>query len=90
MVLIMTVEPGFGGQKFMASELPKVAALRKRYPDLDIEVDGGLGPATIDQAADAGANVIVSGSAVFGANDPADVIRQLREAVEQRQHRVNL
>jgi ribulose-phosphate 3-epimerase len=90
MVLIMTVEPGFGGQKFMASELPKVSALRKRYPDLDIEVDGGLGPATIDQAADAGANVIVAGSAVFGAKDPADVIRQLKEAVEWRQHKVNL
>jgi ribulose-phosphate 3-epimerase len=90
MVLIMTVEPGFGGQKFMASELPKVSALRKRYPDLDIEVDGGLGPATIDQAADAGANVIVAGSAVFGAKDPADVIRQLKEAVERRQHMANL
>jgi ribulose-phosphate 3-epimerase len=90
MVLIMTVEPGFGGQKFMASELPKVSALRKRYPDLDIEVDGGLGPATIDQAADAGANVIVAGSAIFGAKDPADVIRQLKEAVEWRQHKVNL
>jgi ribulose-phosphate 3-epimerase len=90
MVLIMTVEPGFGGQKFMASELPKVSALRKRYPDLDIEVDGGLGPATIDQAADAGANVIVAGSAVFGAKDPSDVIRQLKEAVERRQHNVNL
>jgi len=90
MVLIMTVEPGFGGQKFMASELPKVSALRKRYPDLDIEVDGGLGLATIDQAADAGANVIVAGSAVFGAKDPADVIRQLREAVERRQHNANL
>lgn len=90
MVLIMTVEPGFGGQKFMASELPKVSALRKRYPDLDIEVDGGLGPATIDQAADAGANVIVAGSAVFGAKDPADVIRQLKEAVERRLYKVNL
>jgi ribulose-phosphate 3-epimerase len=90
MVLIMTVEPGFGGQKFMASELPKVAALRKRYPDLDIEVDGGLGPATIDQAADAGANVIVAGSAVFGAKDPVGVIRQLKEAVERRQHNLNL
>ncbi len=90
MVLIMTVEPGFGGQKFMASELPKVTALRKRYPDLDIEVDGGVGPATIDQAADAGANVIVAGSAVFGASDPAEVIRLLKDAVEQRQHRVSL
>lgn len=84
MVLIMTVEPGFGGQKFMASELPKVQELRKRYPELNIEVDGGLGPATIDQAADAGANVIVAGSAVFGAQDPSEVIALLREAVEKR------
>lgn len=84
MVLIMTVEPGFGGQKFMASELPKVEAVRKRYPEMNIEVDGGLGPGTIDQAADAGANVIVAGSAVFGAKDPAAVIAVLREAVEKR------
>lgn len=84
MVLVMTVYPGFGGQKFMASELPKVAALRARYPDLNIEVDGGLGLGTIDQAADAGANVIVAGSAVFGAEDPADVIAKLREAVQKR------
>lgn len=84
MVLIMTVHPGFGGQKFMASELPKVQAVRARYPNLNIEVDGGLGLGTIDQAADAGANVIVAGSAVFGADDPADVISKLREAVEKR------
>lgn len=68
----------------MASELPKVKALRERYPDLNIEVDGGLGLGTIDQAADAGANVIVAGSAVFGAQDPADVIAELREAVNKR------
>lgn len=80
----MTVHPGFGGQKFMASELPKVRALRDRYPELNIEVDGGLGPATIDQAAEAGANVIVAGSAVFGAKDPAEVIRALRDAVQRR------
>ena len=84
MVLVMTVEPGFGGQKFMTSELPKVKALRERYPKLDIEVDGGLGEATIAEAADAGANVIVAGSAVFGAKDPAAVISKLREAVESR------
>lgn len=83
----MTVHPGFGGQKFMASELPKVQALRERYPDLNIEVDGGLGLGTIDQAADAGANVIVAGSAIFGAADPADVIAKLREAVQSRQGR---
>ena len=84
MVLVMTVHPGFGGQKFMASELPKVKALREKYPDLNIEVDGGLGLGTVDQAADAGANVIVAGSAVFGAQDPKDVIAKLREAVEAR------
>ncbi|KAL1997921.1 hypothetical protein VTN02DRAFT_423 [Thermoascus thermophilus] len=84
MVLVMTVHPGFGGQKFMASELPKVSALRARYPDLNIEVDGGLGLNTIDQAADAGANVIVAGSAVFGAADPAEVIAKLRAAVQAR------
>ncbi|KAK8149557.1 RIBULOSE-phosphate 3-epimerase [Beauveria asiatica] len=84
MVLVMTVNPGFGGQKFMASELPKVQALRQRYPDLNIEVDGGLGPGTIDQAADAGANVIVAGSAVFGAKDPAEMISLLRKAVQDR------
>ena len=84
MVLVMTVEPGFGGQSFMASELPKVKALRERYPQLPIEVDGGLSEKTVDQAADAGANVIVAGSAVFGAKDPADVIKKLREAVERQ------
>lgn len=82
MVLVMTVYPGFGGQKFMASELPKVQALREKYPDLNIEVDGGLGVGTIGQAADAGANVIVAGSAVFGAKDPGEVIATLRKTVD--------
>lgn len=84
MVLVMTVEPGFGGQSFMADMMPKVQTLRKRYPNLNIEVDGGLSEKTIDTAADAGANVIVAGSAVFGAKDPSDVIRKLRESVESR------
>lgn len=84
MVLVMTVNPGFGGQNFMASELPKVKAVRDRYPELNIEVDGGLSEGTVDQAAEAGANVIVAGSAVFGAKDPAHVIGILREAVEKR------
>ncbi|MCJ1304515.1 RIBULOSE-phosphate 3-epimerase [Hypocenomyce scalaris] len=86
MVLVMTVHPGFGGQKFMPSELPKVKALRGRYPKLNIEVDGGLSEGTVDQAAEAGANVIVAGSAVFGAKDPADVISKLREAVDSRRN----
>ena len=68
----------------MADMMPKVQALRKRYPELNIEVDGGLSEKTVDTAADAGANVIVAGSAVFGAKDPAQVIAKLREAVEQR------
>ncbi|KAF1826111.1 ribulose-phosphate 3-epimerase [Dissoconium aciculare CBS 342.82] len=84
MVLIMTVEPGFGGQKFMPDMMPKVEALRKRYPDLNIEVDGGLSEKTIDVAAEAGANVIVAGSAVFGAKDPGAVIQALRDAVQKR------
>lgn len=84
MALVMTVEPGFGGQKFMPEMMPKVQELRKRYPELNIEVDGGLSEKTIDTAADAGANVIVAGSAVFGAQSPADVIKKLREAVDSR------
>jgi ribulose-phosphate 3-epimerase len=84
MVLVMTVEPGFGGQSFMASELPKVTALRAKYPDMPIEVDGGISEKTIDKAAEAGANVIVAGSAVFGAQDPADVISKLRAVVEKQ------
>lgn len=68
----------------MPSQLPKVSTLRSRYPSLHIEVDGGLSEKTVDQAADAGANVIVAGSAVFGASSPEGVIRALRESVERR------
>ncbi|XP_058187476.1 ribulose-phosphate 3-epimerase, cytoplasmic isoform isoform X1 [Rhododendron vialii] len=82
MVLVMTVEPGFGGQKFMPETMEKVRDLRKKYPSLDIEVDGGLGPSTIDAAASAGANCIVAGSSVFGAPEPAQVISLLRKSVE--------
>lgn len=82
-VLVMTVRPGFGGQKFMADQLGKVAALRHKFPDMDIQVDGGLGPDTVDAAAKAGANLIVAGSAVFKADAPGDVIARLRDGVER-------
>mmetsp|Transcript_28887 Transcript_28887/g.81346 ORF Transcript_28887/g.81346 Transcript_28887/m.81346 type:complete len:253 (-) Transcript_28887:287-1045(-) len=82
MVLVMTVEPGFGGQSFMPETMPKVKELREKFPALNIQVDGGLSPKTISQAAEAGANVIVAGSAVFGAASPADVITTLRTEVD--------
>jgi len=83
MVLIMTVEPGFGGQSFMADMMSKVSELRSKYPRLDIEVDGGVGPKTIDQVAQAGANMIVSGTAVVKAADPAAVMKLLKDAVNK-------
>lgn len=70
----------------MVSELPKVKKLRNKYPDLSIEVDGGLNEETIHEAAEAGANIIVAGSAVFGAQDPRAVIKKLREAVNKRRN----
>uniref|UniRef100_H2TQX8 Ribulose-phosphate 3-epimerase n=1 Tax=Takifugu rubripes TaxID=31033 RepID=H2TQX8_TAKRU len=81
MALVMTVEPGFGGQKFMEDMMPKVRWLRSMFPSLDIEVDGGVGPDTIHKCAEAGANMIVSGSAVIGSDDPRSVITLLRTAV---------
>ncbi|PHU02672.1 Ribulose-phosphate 3-epimerase, cytoplasmic isoform [Capsicum chinense] len=87
LVLVMTVEPGFGGQKFMPEMMDKVRTLRKKYPSLDIEVDGGLGPSTIEAASSAGANCIVAGSSVFGSPDPAQVITLMRGSVEEAQKR---
>lgn len=81
-VLVMTVVPGFGGQAFMPSVLPKVRRLRARFPDKDIEVDGGLGPNTVDQAAEAGANMIVAGSAVTSSPEPGTVMNLLRERTQ--------
>ncbi|CAH2071553.1 unnamed protein product, partial [Iphiclides podalirius] len=83
MVLIMTVEPGFGGQKFMEDQMSKVKYLREHYPLLDIEVDGGVGPSTIDCCASAGANMIVSGTAVIRAQDQAATINLLRDTVQR-------
>uniref|UniRef100_A0A6P4FQJ4 Ribulose-phosphate 3-epimerase n=1 Tax=Drosophila rhopaloa TaxID=1041015 RepID=A0A6P4FQJ4_DRORH len=81
-VLVMTVEPGFGGQSFMADMMPKVEWLRENYPNLDIEVDGGVGPKTIECCAKAGANMIVSGTAVVGACDQRQVMKDMREVVQ--------
>jgi ribulose-phosphate 3-epimerase len=81
-LLVMTVEPGFGGQEFMAEVLPKVRLARKSVRSghlrLFIEVDGGVAEDTIVAAAEAGADVFVAGSAVFGADDPARAVRALR------------
>ena len=79
MVLIMTVEPGFGGQSFMADMLPKAEKLRGDFPNIDIQVDGGVDPETVKLCAKAGANVFVSGSAVFKSPDPAKAIARLKE-----------
>ncbi len=82
MILIMTVEPGFGGQSFMADQLPKVRAARElvKNKDLDIwiQVDGGVSAATIEQCAEAGADTFVAGSAVYSTPDPVAAISQLR------------
>ncbi|MGN6592684.1 MAG: ribulose-phosphate 3-epimerase [Terriglobales bacterium] len=86
MVLLMTVEPGFGGQQFIPQVLGKIARLRKHFDErgleCDIEVDGGMEPATIVQARDAGANIFVAGSSVFGhAQGPAAGLAALRSAL---------
>ncbi len=82
MALIMTVEPGFGGQKFMGDMMDKIIALRKecarRGIDIDIQVDGGISEETAPIAVEAGANVLVAGSAIFGSDDPAATIKALR------------
>jgi ribulose-phosphate 3-epimerase len=79
MLLVMSVWPGFGGQKFIAKVLDTVRAARKLAPRLDIEIDGGINGETIKQAVDAGANVIVAGSYVF-SGDYAQRIKSLRVA----------
>lgn len=83
-ILVMTVEPGFGGQSFMADQMPKLRRLadeaRRRGSQVWLQVDGGIGESTIAQAADAGADTFVAGSAVFGAEDPGAAITALRSA----------
>jgi ribulose-phosphate 3-epimerase len=87
MVLVMTVEPGFGGQQFLDVCLPKVrrarALLDRHGLDLWLQVDGGVSADTIERCAEAGADVFVAGSAVFSADDPAAAIDSLRAAAER-------
>ena len=84
LVLVMTVEPGFGGQSFMHDQLPKIAAVRKMLdeaaPQCELEVDGGVDAVTAKLVKEAGANVLVAGSAVFGKADRAAAVRAIREA----------
>ena len=86
MVLIMTVEPGFGGQSFMEDMMPKVKALReeitRRGLEIDIQVDGGISDKTIATAAKNGANVFVAGSALFGAPDSKAMMATLKKLAE--------
>ena len=85
MFLIMTVEPGFGGQKFMDSMMEKVRSARKLIGDRSIwlQVDGGISLETIEIARDAGADTFVAGSAVFNSPDPADMVTRLRELAQK-------
>jgi ribulose-phosphate 3-epimerase len=90
LILVMTVEPGFGGQAFIEGTLPKIRRARQAVSeaglDVQIQVDGGVSRDTIERAADAGANVFVAGSAVFGAEDVAGEIEVLREMASRHTH----
>ena len=83
MVLLMSVYPGFGGQKFIPDVLPKLEQARKLIEstgkDIDLEIDGGINKENVRLVKDAGANVIVAGSTVFNEVDRAKIIRELRE-----------
>ncbi|MCR4925804.1 MAG: ribulose-phosphate 3-epimerase [Clostridiales bacterium] len=87
MVLVMTVEPGFGGQSFMADMMPKITEIRqeckRRNIKMDIQVDGGISDKNIEIAASAGANIFVAGSAIFGADDAEKMIKTLKEKAEK-------
>jgi len=83
MITVMTVEPGFGGQRFMTEMLPKIREARERIgrhgPDIWLQVDGGIDEHTITQAAEAGADCFVAGSAVYRSDDPGAMVRALRD-----------
>lgn len=81
-VLVLGVFPGFGGQEFKPEVLPKIRALRKMYPDLTIGVDGGMNPETARQVVQAGANIIVAGSYVFGSKNTEKAIEELKKTCQ--------
>ncbi|MBV2362461.1 ribulose-phosphate 3-epimerase [Streptomonospora nanhaiensis] len=87
MLLLMTVEPGFGGQRFLDLVLPKIRAARQLISrtggSVWLQVDGGVSPETVERAAAAGADVFVAGSAVYGADDPAAAVDALRAQAEK-------
>jgi len=88
MLLLMTVEPGFGGQKFLDVVVPKIRRARELLgPESDIwlQVDGGIGLETVEIASEAGANVFVAGSSVYGADDPIEAINKIRSAAQASQ-----
>ncbi|MCD1284986.1 MAG: ribulose-phosphate 3-epimerase [Brevibacterium sp.] len=89
-ILIMTVEPGFGGQKFLDVCLPKIRRTREAISaaglEIKLQVDGGVSASTIDRVVDAGADVLVAGSAVYGAEDAAGAIAELRELAAAHAH----
>ncbi|MBQ6264453.1 MAG: ribulose-phosphate 3-epimerase [Clostridia bacterium] len=86
MVLVMTVEPGFGGQKYMENTEPKITAIRreakKRGLNIDIEVDGGINPLNAARSSLAGANIFVAGSAVFKSENPAAAVSEILQAAD--------
>ncbi|MBI2656311.1 ribulose-phosphate 3-epimerase [Candidatus Woesearchaeota archaeon] len=82
MVLIMTVEPGWAGQKFIEEAMPKVRELRRLKPKLDIEVDGGINPYTAGIAFESGANVFVAGTSIFGKKDRAAAVKEILKSLK--------
>lgn len=86
LVMLMSVNPGFGGQSFIRSTLHKISRLKKRIDNLGlavgIEIDGGISPATIGEVAEAGANIFVAGSAIYGRPNYQAVIKEMRELAE--------
>jgi len=81
MVLVMSVEPGFGGQSFMPEVVSKIVQIRKAYPELDIEVDGGITHKTAPLCKSAGANIFVAGSYILKADNPKEATEKLRKSV---------